>query len=389
VAVAAPTFGSRRHIQATNHKEVQMKDLRSSWPLAVLLITGWIANHANGQEVFPGFPGRAVPIRGVIDVADEAKRQQQALEATLRQTLNSSLALRISELQRVCNLTPQQRKKFEVAAKGVVERAMENWNRQFEQLAQALPADAVIFEAAELAPPLEADQGAVAPGPGVKDDEPAPGAEQVADGGDGNQPQLLEVRIDPPDFVDEPLGAEIWRFQPIIRNLPRRHDAIPDSESVVRHGAEQHQIWVKALENILSVGQRELYETHRGGREAYRRRAMIQAIVAELDGTLLFTEQQREQVMAAIEKHGEELLTQPDGILVVDSLTLLHRVPDDFFAGLLTDDQLACVEELKKRELIQIQMDDDFELLEIEPEEPAAGIVPADKGDEDDHDGNR
>ena len=366
-----------------------MKDLRSSWPLAVLLITGWIASHASGQEVFPAFPGRAVPIRGVIDVADEAKRQKQALEAALRQTLNSSLALRISELQRVCHLTAQQRKKFEVAAKGVVERAMENWNRQFEQIVQALPADAVIFEAAGLAPPLDADQQAVAPAPGVEDDEPAPGAEQVVDGGGGNQPQLVEVRIAPPGLVDAPLGAEIWRFQPIIRDSPRRHDAIPDSESVVRHGAEQHQIWVKALENILSVEQRELYAAHRAKREAYRRRAMIQAIVAELDGTLLFTAQQREQVMAAIEKDGEELLTHSDDILVVDSLTLLHRVPDDFFEGLLTDNQLACVEELKKRELLQVEIDDEFELLEIEPEEPAAGIGPADKGDEDDHDGNR
>jgi hypothetical protein len=55
---------------------------------------------------------------------------------TRRNILKRSLAIHIGELQRVCELTTEQMKKFQVAAKGVVERSMEAWEDQFGQPAR-------------------------------------------------------------------------------------------------------------------------------------------------------------------------------------------------------------------------------------------------------------
>jgi hypothetical protein len=354
-----------------------MKDVHARRFVVAVLVAGWMAGPGHAQDAIPRLPAAGMAIRGVIDVANEAERQQAALLERFREQIKASLALQISELQQVCQLTPPQRQKLEVAAKGVVERTMEQVRQLGEQQA-VQPAPGFLVEP-HLGPPAPEARADELGGEEPRDADVA----EAAVNDQARAAQLADlVRILEQDiFFNRAAAVE---DQLVFRQRPNGHFVIPNSGLAVRHGAEKHDIWVKALENTLNAEQQQQYQEHRERREQFRRRAMIQAIVAELDGTVLLTERQREQVLAGLHEESERLLDGSDGIL--DSLTLLQQLPPNFFAGMLTDAQLTCIEKLKEIEVFQIVEEDEGWDVEFEMELPADQFAPPPGIDEDDDD---
>jgi hypothetical protein len=62
----------------------------------------------------------------------------------------------------------------------------------------------------------------------------------------------------------------------------------------------------KALQATLTPVQLEHYQAEAGRREAACKQATIASVVSQIDGALLFSEEQRELIAAALDKHWQD-----------------------------------------------------------------------------------
>ena len=389
-----------------------MKDVLSRWSLIVAIIAGWIVGGVSAQDIV--FPAPVVRVDGVIDVANEAQRQIDAIVEVQSKILRQGLAVRIDELERVCDLQPEQLKKFQVAAKGVVERSMETWKKQFEQVPQAFPQANAFFAAPRFAQEVpiadveEAPAGAYRPvdadgyveaveDPSVED-QPVDEQPEECDGAEV-QPAVPDVAppIAGPPIAAPPFAAPAAIPPPqiampaiqmvpaqVIRAMPAGNwqfsgAVVPDAGD-----AEHHEIWVRALENILTQEQQRLYQEARQRRFRFRQQVAIHAIVAELDAALLFTQQQREEVLAMLEKRSDELLAAGGGVMHTTSL--LHQLPDDVFQGILSDAQLDCIKDFKERNnvIFDIPVEQPMQVIPALPAVQFEAVIDEEDADDDD-----
>jgi hypothetical protein len=166
----------------------------------------------------------------------------------------------------------------------------------------------------------------------------------------------------------------------LIQEVPFGHVHLANSDLAVVADAANHDIWVKALETTLTDEQKRRFQEHCKQREKYRRRVMLEGIVAELDGTLLLTAQQRERVLQMLEQRADELLMENGNIW--NSSLLLRQLPADAFQGMLSEVQLECIRELHNvPALMDIEIEDAIPLF---PALPALEIAPGNNEDDDD-----
>ncbi len=382
-----------------------MKDVLSRWSLVVAIIAGWIVGGVRAQDIFFGAP--VAPVDGVIDVANEAQRQIDAFVEVQSKVLQRSLAVRIDELVRVCDLQPEQLKKFQVAAKGVVERSMETWKKQL-QVPQAFPQANVFFAAPQFVQevpiadveeaqvdayhdPVDADGIVEAVEDPPVEDPPGEGqpADEQPEERDGAEVQPALPNVAPP-IVGPPIAAPRFagpaavpppQLAPVpaiqmfpaqaIRAMPAGNWQFSGAVAPEADDAERHKIWVRALENILTQEQQKLFQEARQRRFRFRQQMAIYATVAELDAALLFTQQQRDEVLAVFEKRSDELLAAGRGMM--HTASLLHQLPADAFQGILSDAQLDCFKELKERNNVIIDIPVGQE-MQVFPALPAVQI---------------
>ena len=382
-----------------------MKDVLSRWSLVVAIIAGWIVGGVRAQDIFFGAP--VAPVDGVIDVANEAQRQIDAFVEVQSKVLQRSLAVRIDELVRVCDLQPEQLKKFQVAAKGVVERSMETWKKQL-QVPQAFPQANVFFAAPQFVQevpiadveeaqvdayhdPVDADGIVEAVEDPPVEDPPGEGqpADEQPEERDGAEVQPALPTVAPP-IVGPPIAAPRFagpaavpppQLAPVpaiqmfpaqaIRAMPAGNWQFSGAVAPEADDAERHKIWVRALENILTQEQQKLFQEARQRRFRFRQQMAIYATVAELDAALLFTQQQRDEVLAVFEKRSDELLAAGRGMM--HTASLLHQLPADAFQGILSDAQLDCFKELKERNNVIIDIPVGQE-MQVFPALPAVQI---------------
>jgi hypothetical protein len=146
---------------------------------------------------------------------------------------------------------------------------------------------------------------------------------------------------------------------------------------------EHHKIWMKALQNILTAEQKERYQEVRQRRARFRQEMMISAIVAELDSSLLLTQQQRDKIVAMLEQRNQQLKAAGGG-----DLRALSQVPDDAFKGILSRVQLECLEDIKQSQVFEfdfpVQIEDVIQVVPALPAMPIEAANDEENTDDDD-----
>ena len=233
------------------------------------------------------FVGVCVPVGWSQEVVDElaveAAQPDEASLAELREAMHRFLEVRIDDLDRVCQLSQQQRKKLKVAAKGAVERTLEGHRkrlrpvevqdglvrrfRQVEQVEEALGAPA---RQRPRRPPVAAAPVEKPPVPDKQAAEPAPAKRPLAIR--ANARRLAAARL-----------------RPAVR-IPRiRLDALTEQ-----------RIWKNAVDRVLTDEQRKNYDKSVAQRRRFELEVATNQLVTKIDEQLLLAPTQREQMAKVV-----------------------------------------------------------------------------------------
>ncbi len=372
---------------------------RSTFVLVVcfgLLVANADLCRAQNQFFPPPVPVPQPPM-GVIDVANEAQRQIDALARQHRQTLTTLLAVKIDDLNRVCQLEPAQLKKLQVAAKGAVEQMLESWKKQHEgQLRQlgvgvqfignddiVIEAQGVIVVEVQGAAPGFVDvpprQGQV--GVAGNDEAAAPADEGAAELQPGDA--VVAGQLIAPPLVAAPLQAGRL-IAPAIPAFAQGqwHAGVGMAGELP---VEEQKVWVRALETILTAEQKHQYQVAQQERKQRRQRAALDLVLVALDDALLLSDQQHEQLLKMIASHcGEQLgkIHDVSGAQFV-AVGIARELPQEALQEMLTEAQWTRLNEIAS---VQPQMWQDaaLPLIPLLPAQPL--FAPGADDDTDDHD---
>ena len=251
--------------------------------------------------------------------------------------LKQYLTFKIDEIKRFCDPTEQQVKKLEVAAKGAVEQSMRKWQEQVEQQVQQVfqvqrfvanqaqadlivEADAVVVDEEPQQPIVEEPEN-----PEAQQDEQDVGGDE---GGQilvepeqavplafpvPAQPVVPMVRLNPPLILPQPAPAQL-QWQAVAAPAA-------DVSSVVTE-----PVWHETVDRVLTGEQKQSLREISDRRRTFRTKALVYAIVSELDDRLSLSEPQRNQLLAFVqERMDDERITLPHGIAAADASMLIAR----------------------------------------------------------------
>lgn len=183
--------------------------------------------------------------------ANDAIQQQKARYA-------QAMAVHIDELDRVCSLSDVQRRKLQLASKGAIVTAMEEWKVTARMIQDRLGGRAVL--AAPVARPA------------------------------GNRAGVDEKKDENDDGEDE---------EPALR-IDSRLLSIMNASGYLPEPQQQSR-WVKAVSSVLSDDQKTKVRAAESARLAYRRRFGVATYVDQLDYVLRFSPEQREQATKIVD----------------------------------------------------------------------------------------
>ena len=210
-----------------------------------------------------------IKIGGAIDVDGEPDIEAM-LKSQLEQTRKSweqKLALRINEIERVCELSDEQVKKLKVAAKGAVTQTAAKQKKAMKQMMG----------------------GIVGIAPGIENDD---------DGGD-----FEEGGADAGDIEIDGIPEGVVQGMPVFQALdPMFGNGNP----------EKSKVWETTLKKTLSKDQSEKYDKVIARRRQFARRAAVNSFVAKIDHQLLLNDDQRTKMKAFIDEEYGELLAKTE-----------------------------------------------------------------------------
>ena len=259
--------------------------MKTLWfPLALLLIAV-SARWGTAQR-----PGGVLLNDGLL-----AQEQMEAAVQRHRTSLQLYLAIRIEEMKRACQLTEQQAKKLEVAAKGAVEQVMQK--RRNEQQNQVQPFRAR-FGAPARAIAVEQRLMKAAGARAKKAAEKAKRAvEELAKRAAVAAKQAVEkvakkafIAPDPPEALMPIPARAAWMRPMQVWQMDAQGFASVAKEPV----------WTKTVETLLTEKQKNALGAATAQRAAFQHEAAVNQIVATLDRELLLGAAQREAFTALV-----------------------------------------------------------------------------------------
>lgn len=238
---------------------------------------------AFGQDEGPAAadpPGLAVPqfqfgFDTVSPVSPE--KQLEVARQTHSKNMQRRLAIRIGELQGVCNLTEQQVKRLQLAAKGAVRYELKGFKARFEAAQRQMMGGFVEGELAEIEP------GAV---PALAEPTASPAKTPKAD---------VREKTD----TDSKKPKQDKEVAALLREVGTMYG--PLGSMSTSSDIEKQKFWLNALRKTLTEEQQTKHQQHLASRTAYRRRATVSHVVSGLDERLLLSEAQRKKLSEVID----------------------------------------------------------------------------------------
>lgn len=184
----------------------------------------------------------------------------------LTEAMRRFLDVEFDEIKRVCELNDGQTANLEIAAQGAVETAMEDWIRLSQQRLERGP---VNRRGRPMRPPAE--------------DEAEP----------------LRHKS---DLAREGLHV-LGMMRSIHGNIGRDGDVSLKrvwSRTPQRSWAKNHEIWIDAVDGILSKDQKAKLAASRKERETFKQLARAHEVVVRLDGELHFSSDQRRRIVGLL-----------------------------------------------------------------------------------------
>jgi hypothetical protein len=277
---------------------------------------------------------------------------QQVLESQ-KARFKRHLAVRIADLKRVCDLDDKQTKKLEVASKGAVEEGMKQFVQRFPQLklqAQPVPPPAAAGGGFGFPQPIQRAVGqlrvAVAPPADVpvEADVEAQIDVEPVDEQNPNLVPLPQIDIAP---VAEAIPAQVLvapqlvPAQPLgIWNVNVHHDFQMEPSE-----AANTVIWRNAVQRVLTDSQREAYRNAQTERRLFKRKTIVDRVVASVDRRLFLSDQQRKDLAEVINDTVAENLDNmvPHGGFTSDATVaaqVVGQVPREKLKGVLDPAQI-------------------------------------------------
>ena len=230
----------------------------------------------------------------MIQGNDQNAAMQQQFKMQIEAKRNgavSRLQTRIADIHRAAELTEEQLKKLEIAAKGAVKAYMKKATKVIVDQAKAMG-----FEFDPDAEPKEDDENA--------DDQPA-------------------------DLLGAPVMAMNWMGQ------------FPGSVSTT---VEKEKRWTTSVEKVLSEEQSEKFEKLVAERIAFRRQSAVNHFISRVDQKLLLSAKQRKELGSMIdEKYGSELarkIEQPNNMFFAFGGVPQPDVDTTEVDGILSESQI-------------------------------------------------
>jgi|GEM_PF-5757331 len=234
----------------------------------------------------------ATPVRAVVpqvffggNGGDEAKQYREQLRYEMKEMksqFEQRLATRIDDINRTCELSPEQLIKLQVASRGAQEKAMVKLEKQAKDLYQQFG----LGQADDL------------------DDEKQDNKDEAEQGDTGGSGDKEELDDDPqPQSM---FGSQMF-FVSQLRSMGQEFPK-----------PEKEKIWINAVEKTLTETQTEKYGKAVAARNEMNRKAAVDAFVAQADVLLLMNADQRRRLTVEIDKDFGEAL-QKD----------LEKDPDD------------------------------------------------------------
>ena len=201
-------------------------------------------------------------------------RGQAPRVALQEQAFEREMAVLIDDMQRVCDLSEQQVRKLNLAAKGAVRMAMASYKKKMQQLQGMLPEE---LNLALPVPEVEAD--------GDGENEVADEQEKVGIG----------IAVEEVD-----LG-----FEAIAMALGGPGGGQPVSPM-------KQPLWEATVSKVLTKEQREKYAARVKARKVFARRASVAKFVARVDARLLLSDEQRDKLIQIVDAEVGDLLIKDD-----------------------------------------------------------------------------
>jgi hypothetical protein len=266
---------------------------------AVALPFFWIAT-ASGQDEEPGGvdpPGFAVPQIpiGFDQVAPVSPEHQlEVARKAHSQDVQRRLAIRIGELQRVCNLSEQQVKRLQLAAKGAVRRDLRGFKQKFEA-AQLRMMNGVI-------------EGQL--------------IELEVNGVPAKPPTLTGASPQDAKETDSQKPPQDKEVAALLREVGTLYGTVGLSSDI-----EKQRFWLTTLRKTLTEEQQTKHQQHVVSRTAYRRRATVSHVVSGMDEKLLLSDPQRKKLTKVVDTElGKffEVLPHQQATYILESLQHLR-----------------------------------------------------------------
>jgi hypothetical protein len=256
------------------------------------------------------------------------------------------MAITMDNIDRICKLTDDQKKKLVIASKGAIERASGKWMKQmvqmqvqfrgggglmqgqfqginnqirFQNVANAIGEPEALVEI-EIAEPVAGGDAADA----AADAADVVDVEAVADGGAQIQADVFVADMAMPQMWNGPFGVNSGQVRSVA----------------------QETVWTKTLAKVLTEKQKTDLKAAETKRRKFRRKAAVEAVLAKIDSELILSEDQRTKIGALLDKAvGHQFSVQQNGFnqdfSQSNGMTAVQRMPKAQMAKLLSKTQMA------------------------------------------------
>ena len=271
------------------------------------------------------------------------KQMAQQLKQQERQ-YKQFMAITIDNIDRICELTDDQKKKLGIAAKGATERSLGKWKKHcvachgadinvnnvvFGAIAEAIAGDVQVAADVEIqvepvAEDLAGDVGVEVPGEAI----------------------ALDVQIADVAIANNGAQMQMWNGG---FGLGGMHPNVSQVSTVARES-----VWTKTLTKVLTEKQKTSFKAAEDKRRKFRRKTAVDAVLAKIDAELILSDDQRTKIGALLDKAvGHQFSVQQSGFnqdfSQTNGMTAVQRMPKTQIAKLLSKTQMARWNEFRRQ----------------------------------------
>ena len=309
------------------------------------LVTFVIA--ASTSTAFP----QAGQVRFLVDdaqVMDVNPFQQQMAQQAKQQErqYQQYMSITLDNIDRLCKLDEDQKKKLAIASKGAIDRTMDKWKKQMAQMQGQVQWGGGMMGAQEIlleGPALpEAAEEAKAEDPAAEIAIPQPAIPE---------PVQIEVQIAQED-IGIAIAQDVQMVGPaVVWNGPFGGVAMDVNQiSTVAN----ESLWTKTVAKVLTDEQKAAFKAAEEKRRLFRRQSAVDAVVSKIDAELILSEEQRTQITELVNKAvGHQFSVQENGLTAdyshSNGMTAIQRLPKAQMTKLLSKTQMARWNEFRRQ----------------------------------------